>query len=642
MSKLSLSVYLNAYNDRHPSNNPNRSDFKWARELNSIVCANANSQSAQIAPGETLQLFMGMRTLAQDLTTEYSISLLPGTSNTYVLTAVGGTLPNFRTPRVTGADATTQISTSMNGPLETFTSGPGTFAQFIGQSAGMLSPVTITANVIGAAGNAVTLIGNGSSSVSALITAWNLANPGNQVTLTTGNGNQVPNAPIYAFFAGLIEGTGTDVTITALNSGTVGNSAVLIGDGVSSISVLIYNWNLANPSNKITLPTAFVIDTVDAPNITFTAVYGGAAGNSISLVFDGIMDVATVVGNWNTANPTNTVSYTGLGTVVPVANTWTLADGNYDGTQIPYGGERAFYTGVGFPATPSFTSVTITADNYSENGNDIELIGDGVSSIDTLIANWNAANPTNTASLTSGLGGQIPMFGGLFTLANGQNPAVVNLAGGVNGTIYLTGGTNATLLNLIVGGVVVGDYVTIGAPFAPLNQGTFQILALTATSFTVNNPTGAAQGPVTLGPTFASELQIYGAAGVQVKDILAITGGFSPITQNSYEITAVFANSLQFYSNTILPIEGPITTDDIIIYSSAKTLVYMESDSALSVSVNGTVVGTIEPFVIPNAHQPSFPPQIIPGPFMMKSVIYSLSVTNNGVNPANMFFAAVE
>jgi hypothetical protein len=569
MSKLSLSVYLNAYNDHHPSNNPNRSDFKWARDLNSIVVANATSQSAQIAPGETLQLFMGMRMLAQDGTTQYSISLLPETTSTYVLSNVGGTAPNFRTPRVTGADATTQVSTSVNGPLETFTSSPGTFAQFVGQIPGMPSPVTITANVLGTTGNAVLLVGDGTSSINTLISNWNGLNPGNQVTLTTGNGNQVPNAPLFAVFSGTIAGTSGPVTITANNAGTIGNSVVLTGDGTSSINLLISNWNTANPSNQITLTTG-------------------------------------------------------------------------DGTQIPSGGAKAFYSGSGVPPTPSFTAVTITSDNFSTNGNGVELVGDGVSSVDTLIANWNIANPTNTVSLTAGLGGQIPEFGSLFTLSGGANPGVANLAGGVNANIQLTGGTTATLFNLIVGGAVVGDYVTIGNEFAPANQGTFQILSLTATSFTVSNPNGVAQGAVTLGAEFASQVQIYSAAGVQVGDVLMITGGFSAATQGSYEITAVFANSLQFTSTTVLPQEGPITTEDIIIYSNAKTLVYMESDSALSVTVNGTVVGNIEPFVIPNAHQPSFPPTVIPGPFMMKSVIYSLSVTNNGLVPANMFYAAVE
>jgi hypothetical protein len=153
--------------------------------MHSLQVNNPTNQEAIVAPGETLQLFMGTRSLAQDGTTEYSISLKPLTTNTYVLSWTGGTAPNFRTPRSTGANATTQIVTSVNGPLETFTSSPGTHASFTGQLPGMISSVTITANNLGSGGNSVLLVGNGTSSISSLISAWNTANPSNMITLTT-------------------------------------------------------------------------------------------------------------------------------------------------------------------------------------------------------------------------------------------------------------------------------------------------------------------------------------------------------------------------------------------------------------------------------------------------------------------------
>lgn len=74
------------------------------------------------------------------------------------------------------------------------TTAPAT-ASFTGQVAGMTTNVTITANNPGAAGN-ITLTADSVTSISGLITAWNLANPTNQVTLTSGNGAQVPTANI--------------------------------------------------------------------------------------------------------------------------------------------------------------------------------------------------------------------------------------------------------------------------------------------------------------------------------------------------------------------------------------------------------------------------------------------------------------
>lgn len=312
MSKLTLQVYLNAYSDANSSNNPDLNNFKWNRTLNGLAVGSPHANAFQLAPGETRTLFSGSRTLAQDGTTTYSIALKPLTTNTYVLSAVAGTLPNFRTPRTTGADATTQITVTQNGPLMTFTSTGGT---------------------------------------------------------------------------------------------------------------------------------------------------------------------------------------------------------------------------------------------------------------------------------------------------------ALNLAGSL-----------------------VGDTVVIGSVFNIQNQGAFKVLALSTTSLTVENELGVAEGPITLGA--ASQIQLFSASGVQVGDTLKITGGFSAVTQASYQVTAVYANSVEFYANSVLPQETSILTEAIAIYSDAKQLVYLESDQNVSMQVNGVAAGEIEPFVFNNCTQP--------GVFMRKSTMYSMTVTNNSTNTANCFSASAE
>lgn len=319
MSKLSLSVYLNAYSDGQPSNNPGMNNFKWSRDLNSILVNNPTNLACSLAPGETRSLFSGSRALNQDGTTLYDISLKPFTTNTYVLTNSGGAAPDFRTPRATGADNTTQVTVVVNGPIVTFTSTGGT--------------------------------------------------------------------------------------------------------------------------------------------------------------------------------------------------------------------------------------------------------------------------PFNLAP------------------------------------------------------VVVGDQVSIGSDFNALNQGTFQIIAKTATSFTVEILTGTNEGPITLSA--ASQVQIFSAAGVQVGDTLVISSGFSQASWGSYDVSAVYAESIEFIATGLLPIESGVQTQ-VSIYNNAKTLVYIESDSDLHVIVNGVDIGQIEPFLINSAISPSLGQTAIPGIFMLKSTIYSLSVANNGINSANVYFAAVE
>lgn len=316
MPNLNFLVFLNSYSDANSSNNPSMSNFKWDREMRGLAVENPQSLAFSLAPGETRTLFNGSRTLAQDGTTQYSIALKPLTSNTYILSNVAGTAPNFRTARAPGADATTQLTVTLNGPLATFAS---------------------------------------------------------------------------------------------------------------------------------------------------------------------------------------------------------------------------------------------------------------------------------------------------------------------------TGGTPLALLS---GGAVVGDYVRIGNLFNPSNQGEWKIIALTATSFTVENELGAAEGPITLGSGFATQLQIYSAAGVQIGDTLNITGGFSPVTQGAYKVTSVGAEFLEFYSADVLPQEGPITTQAIALYIDAKQFIYMEADQSCSMVINGSPAGDIQPFVINNSTSP--------GVFMRTSVMYSMSVTNNSTSPANLFLASVE
>lgn len=64
-------------------------------------------------------------------------------------------------------------------------------------------------------------------------------------------------------------------------------------------------------------------------DVTITAVNTGAAGNSISLAFDGIITVAAGLAVWNAANPLNTASLAaGVGTQIPdAAETIDLATG---------------------------------------------------------------------------------------------------------------------------------------------------------------------------------------------------------------------------------------------------------------------------------------------------------------------------
>jgi hypothetical protein len=91
------------------------------------------------------------------------------------------------------------IQSAINELQVQFTAGlppvPAVAAQFSGQVAGMTTDVTIDADVAGIAGN-VTLVAAPLTDIDALIAAHNLAFPANTLTLSVGDGTQIPTANI--------------------------------------------------------------------------------------------------------------------------------------------------------------------------------------------------------------------------------------------------------------------------------------------------------------------------------------------------------------------------------------------------------------------------------------------------------------
>jgi len=65
------------------------------------------------------------------------------------------------------------------------------------------------------------------------------------------------------------------------------------------------------------------------------------------------------------------------------------------------------------------------------------------------------------------------------------------------------------------------------------------------------------------------------------------------------------------------------------------SFLYLESDSAVTLLINGTITLYLNPFIINST--------IFSAPFMMNSDIQSVEVINvSSINPANVFFAAIE
>lgn len=226
--------------------------------------------------------------------------------------------------------------------------------------------------------------------------------------------------------------------------------------------------------------------------------------------------------------------------------------------------------------------------------------------------------------------GTAPAFRTLRSIGADATSQVTVTVNGPVTTLTFSGGTLPSLTS-----VAVGDQVLIGSAFNPLNRGSFQIISKTSSSISVENSSGYPEGPVTLGINFVNQVRIFSAVGVQVGDTLVISGGFSPVSYGSYSVVDVTDYYVVFSYSSVLPQEFSVNTESIAIYSSAKSLIYIETDQSLDLLINGAISGpSIEPRVSNGSASP--------GLFLLNSTVYSLSVQNKGLVQANVFLASIE
>jgi hypothetical protein len=142
-----------------------------------------------------------------------------------------------------------------------------TYATFNGTISGTSTSVLLTANQIGVIGNEIALVFDGSTiSINAAIATWNAANPNNQVSLTSGNGSQIPSVAQTVDLSGAVGFSytffyfETDSAVTLLINGTItlNLNPIIIGTNIFSApfllnsdiqSVVVTNSSAINPAD---------------------------------------------------------------------------------------------------------------------------------------------------------------------------------------------------------------------------------------------------------------------------------------------------------------------------------------------------------------------------------------------------------
>ena len=208
-----------------------------------------------------------------------------------------------------------------------------------------------------------------------------------------------------------------------INGGLPVSPVFTVVSGVLSIDLTLPSAIPGATTYKVTITTqsgfVYVIDFI-ITKPTGTACNGVLSGTVITYP----------------ALPSNIVQIASPGIAATTGNVTTLS------------GSFAATTG-GVPE-----AINLTADNLGVSGNGIVIIGTGAILLSTLVSNWNAANPTNTITLTE-------IEGSDYTPSNGET---FTLSGGVDEVIQLS-------INSLYGSTTMlpGTYQII---FCEVNQDT--------------------------------------------------------------------------------------------------------------------------------------------------------------------------
>ena len=249
----------------------------------------------------------------------------------------------------------------------------------------------------------------------------------------------------------------------------IGDWILAQGDIDQNYAQVVQFWSGLNGSGSVT--TAAL-----AKSVTIVAPYLGATAQSSAVYDKGIYTSADVL----IQDRTDALLANSGGNFFWIAfrsdNIQTIA------------GAYAHFNGV-IPGTS--TSVLLTANNPGLIGNNISLSFSGSNTITAAIATWNAANPSNQVSLTSGNGSQVPSFGATSVL-DGLEGSIV--ATDLDITISTNTVTQALVTSTVASNLVAGQRVQISGTTDW--NGIFQVLeVLTPTTFYITPPTGSTPVP---------------------------------------------------------------------------------------------------------------------------------------------------
>ncbi len=264
--------------------------------------------------------------------------------------------------------------------------------------------------------------------------------------------------------------------------------------------------------------------------------------------------------------PTGTFTFTGNANL---GDTFTIGT-----TTLTTGGFAYLYSTISGTSTP----VTIMATTVGPIGHSITLTFTGTNSISAAIITWNAANPSNTATLTAGDGTQVPTAG-FSTLYEGTAP---NGNVGIGGSQTATAENLASAINLIPGftATVSGSVVTVYSTFSSSS------IALAYTPISTTEVTTS--GSFLAGTSFAAG-NFSATSGVSEGDTFILSAPFNILNQGKFRVIREYNNAIWFENPNVVGEEVSLPYNPISLgFDSSTAFMVNATNNTLYLSWMGT------------------------------------------------------
>lgn len=211
----------------------------------------------------------------------------------------------------------------------------------------------------------------------------------------------------------------------------------------------------------------------------------------------------------------------------------------------------------------------------------------------------------------------------------------------VNGPIATL--TNASGTPMVTTNIQIGDILNVfpGSGASVANLGRFIVLSKTTNSISFQNLSATAQAFVVLN---TSLFLVYSNGGsnnqAQIGDKIIISDGFSSSIFGTYDLAEVTPNwfEIQVAAPNGIPLELGVIPGiaGMVVYSSAKQLLFIAALDRCAIYINGMVTDSIQ-------IQPVDPQNIEkPGLYIQQGTVYQLAIKNLSLSNLQVLVASVE